>query len=298
MAQQTENSAITPKRQPLPPWLRKRLVPARCFSSTAGILDSLQVATVCKEAKCPNLGECWNAGTATFMIMGCQCTRNCAFCAVDTNPHPAPLDASEPDRVGQAVYRLALRYAVVTSVTRDDLPDGGADHFSRTIQAIRTAAPACKVEVLTPDFAGSPDGVQLVCLAKPTVFNHNLETVERLSGRIRSGADYQRSLRVLAQAKKHLAQGYTKSGLMVGLGETDQEIHQALRDLRSVNCDILTIGQYLSPTANHMPVARYVEPDVFQEYAKTARSLGFLAVASGPFVRSSYQAEQLIESSA
>ena len=279
-------------RRPLPSWLRKRLLVCGDFGRTARTL----VTTVCREAKCPNLNECWNAGTATFMIMGDQCTRHCAFCTVANNVQPGELDASEPERIALAVKRMALEYAVVTSVTRDDLPDGGAEHFSQTIRAIRATNPACKVEVLTPDFAGRRQSVELVCSARPEVYNHNLETVERLTLQIRSGADYRRSLQVLAWAKQARPQTWTKSGLMVGLGETDEEVFATMRDLRAVCCNILTVGQYLRPTAGHMEVARYVEPAAFDEYKKAALEMGFSSVAAGPFVRSSYRAGELTSS--
>ena len=292
MAQQTTNS--TPRR--LPPWLRKRLTASACYTDTTDTIKSLGVNTVCRQAKCPNLNECFNAGTATFMIMGDRCTRHCAFCAVGGAAKPAPLDSTESQRVAQAVKRMSLKYAVITSVTRDDLPDGGAEHFAKTVQAISEINPSCRVEVLTSDFAGRRESVELVCSAEPAVYNHNIETVERLTPQIRSGADYRRSLQVLAWAKQaNKAKLYTKSGLMVGLGETDTEITQAMQDLRSVDCDILTIGQYLSPTAEHLAVDRYVEPSVFEKYEQTARDLGFLAVAAGPFVRSSYKASELVE---
>ena len=294
MANQTAHSP----RKPLPSWLRKRLVTSSCYSSTTDTIESLGVVTVCKEAKCPNLNECFSAGTATFMIMGERCTRHCAFCAVASDAGPAPLDPGEPRRIAQAVKRMALKYAVVTSVTRDDLPDGGAEHFFKTIGAISAVNPACWVEVLTPDFAGRRASVEFVCSAKPAVYNHNLETVERLTPEIRSGADYRRSLQVLAWAKQAQPAMRTKSGLMVGLGETDAEIARTMHDLRAVDCDILTIGQYLRPTKGHMEVVRYVEPKVFQEYEHLGRELGFLAVAAGPFVRSSYQAAELIKDTA
>ncbi len=283
-------------RKSLPPWLRKHLVLSPRFSGTAATLKSLGVVTVCKEARCPNLNECWSSGTATFMIMGDQCTRHCAFCAVAGDVQPGELDASEPGRIALAVKRMALEYAVVTSVTRDDLPDGGAEHFSQTIRAIRAENPRCKVEVLTPDFAGRRRSVELVCSVGPEVYNHNLETVERLTRRVRSGADYRRSLQILAWAKQARPQTWTKSGLMVGLGETDEEVFKTMHDLRAVRCDLLTVGQYLRPTAGHVKVVRYVRPEVFEEYERIGRELGFLAVASGPFVRSSYRADELTSS--
>lgn len=293
MSHRLTTSARRSTAKSLPRWLRKRLVSSSCFSGTAGTLKSLGVTTVCKEAKCPNINECFSAGTATFMIMGDQCTRHCAFCAVASSDQPSALDPGEPQRIAQAVEQMALRYAVVTSVTRDDLPDGGAEHFFQTIRAISDLKPACRVEVLTPDFAGQKQSVELVCSALPAVYNHNLETVQRLTPRIRSGADYNRSLQILAWAGQAHPTIRTKSGLMLGLGETDDEIIQAMQDLRAVGCDLLTIGQYLRPTADHMEVVRYVEPKTFEQYEQTARDLGFLAVAAGPFVRSSYQAGQL-----
>lgn len=290
---ETANPSSVTSTGKLPAWLYKRLVSSPCYTATADTLDGLAVVTVCKQARCPNLNECWNAGTATFMIMGAQCTRNCAFCAVHSNRQPKPLDATEPQRVAQAVKRMGLKYAVVTSVTRDDLPDSGAGHFAATIRAICQANPGCKVEVLTPDFAGQRLAVECVCSTGPTVYNHNLETVERLTGLIRSGADYRRSLKVLEWAKS-ARNGWTKSGLMVGLGETDEEIFQAMRDLRAVGCDILTIGQYLRPSPKHIRVGRFVVPAAFAEYEQTARGMGFAAAACGPFVRSSYQAAALV----
>ena len=281
-------------RKLLPAWLRKRLAVCGDFSGTSDTLKSLGVTTVCQEAKCPNLNECWNAGTATFMIMGDQCTRNCTFCAVGNSSERGELETSEPKRVAKAVRQMKLEYAVVTSVTREDLADGGAEHFGRVIRAIRAQNPNCKVEVLTPDFAGSRESVELVCSASPEVYNHNLETVERLTPQIRSGADYRRSLGILAWAKEAGPKIWTKSGLMVGLGESDEEILQAMGDLRAVGCELLTIGQYLRPSTEHLAVARYVEPAMFDEYKKVALELGFSSVAAGPFVRSSYKADQLV----
>ncbi len=289
MSQQATDST----RKSLPAWLRKRLTVSGGFSGTSATLESLGVTTVCQEARCPNLNECWNAGTATFMIMGDQCTRNCAFCAVESKTDPAELETTEPKRIARAVKQMGLEYAVVTSVTRDDLADGGAEHFAQIIRAIRAQNPACKVEVLTPDFAGRRESVELVCAAGPEVYNHNLETVERLTPQIRSGADYRRSLQILAWAKEARGQTWTKSGLMVGLGERDEEIFQAMGDLRTAGCELLTIGQYLRPSAEHLAVARYVEPAMFDEYKKAALELGFSSVAAGPFVRSSYRADEL-----
>ena len=296
MAGQANHSNFQSPPGKLPRWLRKRLAVSGKFSGTAHTLKALDVVTVCQEAKCPNLNECWNCGTATFMIMGDQCTRNCAFCAVHSSSQPGPLEASEPRRIAQAVRRLGLSYAVITSVTRDDLPDGGAEHFALTVQAIRTQNPDCRVEVLTSDFAGRKESVETVVSAVPTVFNHNVETVERLSAQIRSSADYRRSLQILDWAGQAEARLWTKSGLMVGLGETDQEIIQAMGDLRNVGCNILTIGQYLRPSPKHLAVDRYVTPETFTEYERIGRRMGFLTVAAGPFVRSSYQAAALLDS--
>ena len=251
--------------------------------------------TVCEEAHCPNIGECFSRPTATFMIAGARCTRRCGFCAVDT-ARPGALDPDEPAKIAEATRRMGLRHVVVTAGARDDLPDGGAAHFAATIRAVRAAAPAARIEVLTPDFKGDETPLRTVLDAEPDVFNHNLETVSRLSRTVRPQASYPRSLQVLARAKRLRPSILTKSGLMVGLGESSSEIRAAMVDLRAAACDLLTIGQYLQPTRQHLPVIEYVAPDTFAEYGRIGRELGFRHVAAGPFVRSSYHAEHAFES--
>jgi len=284
------------RRSPLPPWLRKR-VPSRGEAEhVRALLAELGLETVCQSAHCPNLPECFARGTATFMILGESCTRSCRFCAVPSSP-PGPPRDDEPQAVAEAAARLNLRHVVVTSVTRDDLPDGGSGHFARTIAALRSRLPKAVVEVLVPDFEGREADIRTVCEAGPDVFNHNVETVPRLYGTVRPEADYRRSLDVLASAGRfadaHDRPRATKSGLMVGLGETADEVRAVLRDLREAGCGIVTIGQYLAPSKAHLPVARFVEPAEFEAWEAEARALGFQAVAAGPFVRSSYQAEQV-----
>ncbi|MCY2927864.1 MAG: lipoyl synthase [Planctomycetota bacterium] len=289
----------TPKGKPdeaRPAWLRKRVRTNACAERVEGLIAQLGLATVCDGAHCPNRPECFAKGTATFMILGDRCTRNCRFCAV-AHGGVSPVRAEEPEALAQAAARLKLRHVVVTSVTRDDLPDGGAGHFAATIRAIRRALPEAVIEVLTPDFQGDMAAVETVLAATPDVFNHNVETVPRLYAAVRPQANYQRSLTVLAGAKDIARRTglrlYTKSGLMVGLGESREEIAQVLADLRSAGCDIVTMGQYLAPSKEHFPVARFVEPAEFDELAAQARAVGFAAVAAGPFVRSSYQAEEV-----
>ncbi len=247
--------------------------------------------TVCEEAACPNLGECWGQGTATFLILGSRCTRNCAFCNIPAGA-PQPVDQEEPVRVAEAVAAMGLGHAVITSVTRDDLPDGGAEFFAATIQNIRLRAPGCTVEVLIPDFQGSREALTVVMEARPEVLNHNLETVPRLYPRIRPQAVYGRSLSLLKAAKGMHPGGLTKSGLMVGLGESREEVLAVMRDLRAAGCDLLTIGQYLSPSASHAPVERYWEPGEFESLREEGEALGFNSVQSGPLVRSSYHAQR------
>ncbi|MFZ0132732.1 MAG: lipoyl synthase, partial [Desulfobacterales bacterium] len=248
--------------------------------------------TVCQEAKCPNIWECFSSRTATFLILGDRCTRNCRFCAVAHLPVEPP-DAGEPERVAEAVAKMGLGYVVVTSVTRDDLPDGGAGHFAATIRAIRRRVPRAGIEVLIPDFQGNAAALRSVLDARPHVLNHNIETVPRLYAEVRPGAVYSRSLALLGQARRHDASVATKSGLMLGLGETDTEIRQTLRDLLDVGCRLLTLGQYLQPSRDHLPVARYVPPAEFDQWKQSALQMGFNEVASGPFVRSSYHAQEL-----
>jgi lipoic acid synthetase len=345
--------------------LKKRIPSEGTTETVRALLEELGLTTVCQNARCPNIMECFTRHTATFMILGNVCTRDCGFCAVRSGS-PLPVDPDEPRRVAEAVRRLRLRHAVITSVTRDDLPDGGASHFAATIRAIREAGAVREpplqsviIEVLTPDFKGVPEHIRLVAEARPDIYNHNVETVPRLYPRVRPQADYRRSLELLALVKAegvriaggchserseesrrsanetlrgvypepvnetlrfaqgdrqvsplrrahgdHSARasreagptalrGFTKSGLMVGLGETDEEVRGVMKDLRGVGCDILTIGQYLRPSPDHLPIARFVHPDTFADYERAARDLGFLAVASGPFVRSSYNAEHV-----
>ena len=265
------------------------------FSQVHDLLADLSLHTVCRSAKCPNLPECWGRGTATLMLLGNICTRNCRFCAIPSG-RPEPPDPGEPARVAEAARRLNLRYLVLTCVTRDDLEDGGASVFAETIRTVKAACPGISVEVLTSDFQGKPASIDRVLDAEPDVFNHNLETVRRLQPMIRSRALYDRSLGVLKQAAGHPAAPAVKSGLMVGLGETDEEIFRAMEDLLVAGCRLLTLGQYLQPTRIHARVERFVTPDEFAAFAEKARGLGFAGVAAGPMVRSSYRAEELLRS--
>jgi len=294
----TQRAEISPsrRRRPFPPWLRKRVPAGGEAEHVRRLLAELDLETVCSGAHCPNLPECFARGTATFMILGRSCTRSCRFCAVPSGP-PGPPRPDEPEAVAEAAVRLGLRHVVVTSVTRDDLSDGGADHFARTVRAIRRRLPETRVEVLVPDFQGRAADIETVCRAGPDVVNHNVETVPRLYPSVRPEADYRRSLAVLAEARR-LADACgrpcrTKSGLMVGLGETPDEVRRVLADLRRVGCGIVTIGQYLAPSKRHVPVARFVEPGEFEAWEAEARAMGFAAVAAGPFVRSSYRAERV-----
>ena len=278
-----------------PPWLVKRLPLGGEVSEVRSILRRQKLHTVCESAMCPNLGECFSRRTATFMILGNVCTRHCGYCAVDSGA-PPPVDPEEPDRVAEAAAGLGLRHVVVTSVTRDDLPDGGAAHFAETIRAIRRRCPSALVEVLIPDLGGSMPALQQVVDAQPDVLNHNVETVPRLFPTVRPEGDYGRSLELLAWAGSHLARGHTKSGLMVGLGESEEEVVQVMRDLRRVGCDVFTVGQYLRPSRAHLEVMRYYAPADFDRLKTVGESLGFLMVAAGPFVRSSYNADQYVPS--
>jgi lipoic acid synthetase len=286
------NPAEARSRPRLPAWLRTQLPTTDSFAHTRALLEELKLHTVCQSAGCPNHWECWSKGTATFMIGGDRCTRACAFCAV-TTAKPFALDADEPARVAEATRRLRLRHVVITAVARDDLPDGGADHFRRTIEAVRALSPATVIEVLTPDFNAREAAIEAVLAARPHIFNHNLETVRRLTPVMRSRATYDRSLSVLGKVKA-ACDGtiYTKSGLMLGLGETEEELFAALADLRRVGCDLLTLGQYLQPTLKHLLVAEFVTPEKFAAYGARARELGFRHVASAPRVRSSYHADE------
>jgi lipoic acid synthetase len=279
-------------RRRLPPWL-KRPLPTTSMLDTRKLINGLRLHTVCVEARCPNVTECWSRGTATFMILGDVCTRRCHFCAVDTG-RPLPPEDDEPQRLAEAAVQLALRHVVITSVARDDLPDEGAEQFARCIAAVRAKLPDATIEVLVPDFHARRGPVGVVCDARPEVYNHNLETVAGQQKRVRPAARYRRSLDALRIARELGPALSTKSGIMVGLGETKSELVQALKDLRAVGCDLLTIGQYLQPGPQQVPVARYYPPEDFEELATVARDLGFAGVASGPFVRSSYFAETLL----
>jgi len=272
-----------------PEWIKVRLPSNPVFFSTKGLIADLKLHTVCESAQCPNRWECWSQGTATFMIAGERCTRACGFCAVDT-AKPFALEADEPQRVAEAIRRLKLKHVVITAVARDDLADGGAEHFARTIEAVRGVDPEIIIEVLTPDFNGKEGPLQMVLDAKPHVFNHNLETVERLTPLVRSRAKYRLSLDFLKRAKELDPNVVTKSGLMLGLGETETEIFEAMDDLREANVQVLTLGQYLRPTPNHLPVVEYIRPETFDLYHEIATNKGFEYVASGPLVRSSYHA--------
>jgi lipoic acid synthetase len=278
-------------RRRLPPWL-KRPMPTSAMLETRKLVNGLRLNTVCVEARCPNLTECWSRRTATFMILGELCTRRCRFCAVTTRK-PLPPEEDEPERLAEAAAHLKLRHVVITSVARDDLPDEGAGHFARCIRATRARLPHATIEVLVPDFHARPELIQIVCDARPDVYNHNVETVASQQKRIRPGARYQRSLDVLRIVKNMAADIKTKSGIMVGLGETQAELVQTMKDLRAVGCDLLTIGQYLRPSEKQVPVEKFYPPAEFARLAHIAKELGFEGVASGPFVRSSYFAEAL-----
>jgi lipoic acid synthetase len=315
-------SRLKPKAQRLPQWMRRPIATDENYPDVSRLLESLQLNTVCASAKCPNRHECWNRGTATVMILGNTCTRNCRFCNVDTGK-PSPVDPDEPARVAEAAKRLNLRHVVITSVTRDDLPDGGAQAFAETIRAVKAAVPQASVEVLTPDFVEHLDAV---LDAGPDVFNHNLETVKRLQATVRPQASYEKSLATLKKAAEwscrtglsgtpdslcsdaaehapeygkrvlqRKQQILVKSGLMLGLGETDEEVLECLRDLYAAGVRLLTLGQYLAPTREHHPVERYLSPDHFDRLAAKARKIGFTGVAAGPLVRSSYRADQLVK---
>ena len=276
----------------LPEWARKSSPLARGARGVRVLLRRGGLHTVCEEARCPNLGECFSRGTATFLLLGDRCTRRCGYCSVRTE-RPLPPDPGEPRRVAEAVARMRLRYVVLTSVSRDDLADGGAAHFAATVSEVRRAAPGAGVEVLTPDFGGEPAALATVLDASPEVFNHNIETVPRLFARLRPQGSFRRSLAVLAAARAHRPSLLVKSGLMLGLGETDEEVEGVLVDLRAAGVDTVTIGQYLRPTREHEPVRRYVPPEGFRAFERRARALGFPTVHSGVFVRSSYGAEEV-----
>ena len=279
-------------RPRLPEWLRIKLPTSDSFGQTRALLDELKLHTVCESAKCPNHWECWSKGTATFMIAGDHCTRACGFCAVKT-AKPLALETDEPERVAEATRRMKLKHVVITAVARDDLADGGAEHFRRTIEKVRELNPGIVIEVLVPDFLDKDLSIDAVLAAHPHIYNHNLETVRRLTPNVRHRATYDRSLSVLGKVKEKRGETiYTKSGIMLGLGETEEELFTAMKDLRKVRCDILTLGQYLQPTLKHLPVVEFVTPQKFAEYKNVAEQMGFVHVASGPMVRSSYHADE------
>ena len=278
------------KRPRLPDWFRLRLPTASAYFATRNLIEDLNLNTVCESARCPNHWECWSKGTATFMIAGERCTRACGFCAVDTR-RPKALEVDEPDRVAEATRRMELRHVVITAVARDDLPDGGAAHFQKVIERVREVNLGIVIEVLTPDFMDDDSAINKVISARPEIFNHNMETVRRLTPKVRSVAEYDRSLSVLAKVKERVPEIYTKSGVMLGLGETEEELYAVMKDLRQVGCDLLTLGQYLQPTQKHLPVKEFIHPDKFEEHKETAEAMGFTHVASGPLVRSSYHAD-------
>jgi lipoic acid synthetase len=285
-------------RPRLPEWLRITLPTSDSFARTRGLLDELKLHTVCESAKCPNHWECWSKGTATFMIAGDRCTRACGFCAVST-AKPLALEADEPARVAEATRRMKLKHVVITAVARDDLKDGGAEHFRQTIEKVRELNPGIVIEVLVPDFLDNDVAIENVLAANPHIYNHNLETVRRLTPSVRHRATYDRSLSVLRKVKEKRGDTiYTKSGIMLGLGETENEVVVAMEDLRASGCDILTLGQYLQPSLKHLPVIEFVSPEQFAVFGSVARELGFVHVASGPMVRSSYHADEFSTSSA
>ena len=281
------------KLEKKPEWLRIRLPSGQNYVNVRQTIASLGLHTVCEEARCPNIGECWGGGTATIMIMGDTCTRGCRFCSV-TSGRPLFLDPYEPDKVAKAIKKWGLTYVVLTSVCRDDLPDGGANHMAETIKSVKVQCPKTIVEPLVPDFQGNPDALEKIINAGPEVISHNIETVARLSPLIRDvRATYQQSLRVLEMIKEIDCKIYTKSSIMLGLGETEEEVMQAAKDLRAVGVDILSMGQYLQPTARHLPVKEYISPEKFDSYKKQIEKLGFAYTVAGPFVRSSYKAGEL-----
>ncbi|MFM6195626.1 MAG: lipoyl synthase [Planktothrix sp.] len=276
-----------------PDWLRVKAPQWERVGNVKGILRDLGLNTVCEEASCPNIGECFNAGTATFLIMGPACTRACPYCDIDFEKKPQPLDPTEPERLAEAVRRLNLNHVVITSVNRDDLPDGGASQFVKCIDGVRSVSPQTTIEVLIPDLCGNWDALEIILQAKPEVLNHNTETVKRLYRRVRPQGDYQRSLELLKRSRQLAPEVYTKSGIMVGLGETDEEVRETMEDLRAVDCDILTLGQYLQPTPKHLPVAGFISPEQFNAWREFGESIGFLQVVASPLTRSSYHAEQV-----
>lgn len=293
---QSLNVIDPPKRNAptrrLPPWLKRPLPAGNENFFTKQLIEDLRLETVCESARCPNLPECWSRRTATFMVLGDVCTRPCGFCSVSKGK-PESLEADEPQRVAEAADRLGLKHVVITSVTRDDLPDGGSAHFAACVRAVRERTGAA-VEVLTPDFLGDTAAIDTVIDSAPEVFNHNLETVPRLYRKVRGRADYRRSLDLLERVKERAPGMVTKAGLMLGIGETLEELFDVFADLRAIDCDVLTLGQYLAPTLKHIPVARWVSPEEFDDIAALARKLGFRQVVAGPYVRSSYHAGEMV----
>ena len=278
-----------------PDWLRVKAPQWQRVGSVKEILRDLALNTVCEEASCPNIGECFHAGTATFLIMGPACTRACPYCDIDFEKKPQALDPTEPTRLAEAVRRMKLNHVVITSVNRDDLPDGGASQFVRCIQSIRQVSPQTTIEVLIPDLCGNWEALEIILSTQPEVLNHNTETVPRLYRRVRPQGDYQRTLDLLQKSRQIAPNVYTKSGIMVGVGETDAEVRACMQDLRAVDCDILTIGQYLQPTSKHLQVNNFITPDTFAAWQTFGEELGFLQVVSSPLTRSSYHAEQVRE---
>ncbi|MDJ0775823.1 MAG: lipoyl synthase [Mastigocoleus sp. MO_167.B18] len=278
-----------------PNWLRVKAPQWQRVGNVKEILRDLSLNTVCEEASCPNIGECFNAGTATFLIMGPACTRACPYCDIDFEKKPQALDPTEPTRLAEAVSRMRLNHVVITSVNRDDLEDGGASQFVRCIEAVRLRSPQTTIELLIPDLCGNWKALEIILQAQPEVLNHNTETVPRLYRRVRPQGDYERTIELLKRSREIEPRVYTKSGIMVGLGETDTEIRQVMEDLRGVNCDILTIGQYLQPTAKHLGVNEFIHPDRFAAWKAFGEEIGFLQVVSSPLTRSSYHAEQVRE---
>jgi lipoyl synthase len=276
-----------------PEWLRVKAPQWERVGNVKEILRDLALNTVCEEASCPNIGECFNNGTATFLIMGPACTRACPYCDIDFEKKPKPLDPTEPQRLAAAVRRLKLNHVVITSVNRDDLPDGGASQFARCIEAVRVSSPRTTIEVLIPDLCGNWQALEAIIAAAPEVLNHNTETIRRLYRRVRPQGEYDRTLELLQRSRSIAPWIYTKSGIMVGLGETDAEVRVAMRDLRAVDCDILTIGQYLQPSQKHLQVQNFIPPEQFDAWRQYGESLGFLQVVASPLTRSSYHAEQV-----
>jgi lipoyl synthase len=296
LSNSTAATVPPPDAHPRPDWLRVKFFGGERFQDLKRLMRTLDLHTVCESARCPNMGECWEHGAATFMILGDICTRACGFCAVPSGKPAGPPDEDEPYRVADAVARMGLRYAVVTSVNRDDQPDGGAHIFARTIEEIRKRVPGCKVEVLIPDFRGDWNALDIVLAAQPDILNHNTETVPRLYRQVRKGAVYERSVELLRRAKEARPDVPTKTGMMLGLGEEKEEVLSTMQELAAQGTNILTLGQYLQPTREHLPVVRYVHPDEFAEYKVRGEAMGFKHVESGPLVRSSYHAFDQAES--